>query len=329
MEILYPVIFALSLALCLLTVKVLKGKVLSFGIGGIDINKESKPKIPEAGGMLLLPGIWICFLLMINLRLINPLGYVFLFVITCFAAVGFFDDGFRLFKKERGWGRYLANRGVVLFLITLPFAYLVLPSLMDICPCSLYWYIVFTGFLILFTSSMANSFAGINGWEVGSSAMVLGGLTVMITFSPIYTMTLVSLSLVMLGAALALFWFNRYPARVFPGDSGTLLFGSFMGCIIIFIDYWYIALCLFFPHVLDIILKYNTNSGDISQKKEHPYALKGGKLHVPESGKLDFAKFLIKKLGPMEEKKLAGRIHKIVLNNTLFWTLLYVLVKIV
>jgi len=329
MEILYPIVFALSLILSLFFVRFLKGKMLAFGIGGTDINKESKPRLPEAGGMLLLPGIWILFLLLIGLKLINPIAYVFLFTITCFAAIGFFDDGFKLFKRERGWERYVINRGIVLFLLTLPFTYLVLPTLLDVCPCTLYWYAVFAGLLILFTSSMVNSFAGINGWEVGSSAIILGGLTVMVAFSLIYTLTLVVLCLIMLGAALGLFWFNKYQAKVFPGDSGTLLLGSFMGCMIFFIDQWYIALALFAPHIMDIALKYRTNPSDISQKRERPYVLKNGKLGVPPSNKLDFAKFLLKRLGPMDEKQLVRKIHLVVLQNTLFWTLLYILLKII
>jgi hypothetical protein len=67
----------------------------------------------------------------------------------------------------------------------------------------------------------------------------------------------------------------------------------------------------------------------MSQKKERPYVLESGKLQVPKSGKLDFPKFLIKKLGPMTEEEVTSKMRRIVINNTLFWTLLYILIKIV
>ena len=330
MEWMYPLVLIASVLLALAFVRLLRGRMLSFGIGGSDINKEGKPRVPEAGGMLLLPGIWILVLLLVNLKIINPLAYAFLFVMTCFAAIGFFDDGFRLFKREERWAKYVTNRGILLFILTLPFTYLVLPSLVDGCTvCSLYWYMLLGGFLILATSSFSNSFAGLNGWEVGSSMIVLTGLAVMAAFSQIYTSTLVILGLIMAGAAAGLFYFNRYPSKVFPGDSGTLLFGAFAGCMVLFIDQWYLALGLFAPHIYDILLKLKTNPGDMSQKKERPYVLKGGKLHVPKSGKLDFAKLIISKLGPMTEKALSRKILVIVINNTLFWTLLYILLKII
>ena len=330
MEWTYPIVLVASTILALATIHTLKGKLLSFGIRGIDINKAEKPLIPESGGMLLLPGIWILTLLFVQLEIINPLSYAILFVITCFAAMGFFDDGFRLFKKEEGWVRYMINRGLILFLFTLPFTYLVSASTFESGEgILLYLYIIISGILILLTSSLANSFAGLNGWEIGSSAILTGALTVMVSFSTIYTSTLVSLGLIMFGATLALYFFNKYPAKIFPGDSGTLLLGSFMGCMILFLDQWYIALCLFFPHVYDILLKVRTNRGDMSQKVERPYVLNDGKLEVPNSGKLDFAKLIIHKLGPMPEKDVSRKIQKIVLNNALFWTLLYILVKII
>jgi UDP-N-acetylglucosamine--dolichyl-phosphate N-acetylglucosaminephosphotransferase len=329
MEYLYPIVLLSSIVMGLVFVRFLKGKMLSFGIRGTDINKADKPKIPEAGGMLLLPGIWILVIALIESRMINPLAYVFLFTITCFAAVGFFDDGFRLFKKEEGWHRYVINRGLVLFLFTLAFGYLVAPLVIVGCtPCLLYWVMVGIGLLILMTSSFANSFAGINGWEVGSSLIVICGLTIMVGFSPIYTSTLVTLGLIMVGATMALLYFNSYPASIFPGDSGTLLLGSFMGCMLVFIDHWYIALGLFLPHLIDIFLKFKTNSGDMSQKDEKPYALKDGKLEVPNSGKLDYAKCLIRTVGPVNENRLSKIIVLSVLANTTVWTGIYLIIKL-
>ncbi len=329
MEWTYPLVFAVPFVLVLILIRLLKDRMLSFGISGVDINKGDKPRIPESGGILILPGIWIPVLLLVHFEVINPLAYVFLFTTTCFAAIGFFDDGFRLFKREERWTKYVVNRAIVLFIFTLPFTYLVLPSVINECGIGLYLYMVLGSFLILATASLFNSFAGLNGWETGSSTIVLAGLTIMVTFSRIYTDTLIILGLIMVGAAGGLFYFNRYPARIFPGDSGTLLFGAFAGCMVLFIDQWYLALGLFAPHIYDILLKLKTNPEDMSQKKERPYVLKDGRLHVPKSGKLDFAKLIISKLGPMTEKALSRKILVIVINNTLFWTLLYILLKII
>ena len=317
-------IFFVSLLLSYFFIWLLKDRVLKFGIGGVDVNKKDKPKVPEAGGMLLLPAVWIITLSLIYYGFINPMAYLFLFTITCFAAIGFFDDGFRLFKREEQWKRYLIKRSIVLFLLTLPFVYLNF----WVFDMTVIWIPIWGGFIIIAASSLANSFAGLNGWEVGSSLIVLAGLTVMVMFSEIFTTTLLALSCMVMGSVLALLLFNRYPTRIFPGDSGTLLMGSFMGCVILFIDPWYFAVPLFLPHLYDTYLKLKTNPKDISQKKEKPYVFKDGKLEVPPSGKLDFAKKLIQIFGPMEEKRLVRKIWLIVAANTVVWTLLYVGVKV-
>ncbi len=319
-----PVSFLTSFAF----IKLLKGRMLSLGIAGIDINKPGRPKIPEACGMLLLPGIWALILALVWIGVINPIAYMFLSAMTAFAAIGFFDDGFKLFKRVKGWSKYVVQRGLALFLFTVPFTYMMLGEKVAAEPLFAAAFMAAGGLVVLAAASLANSFAGLNGWEVGSSAIVIAGLTAMAAFSSAYTATLVTLCLIMLGAAIALFYFNRFPARVFPGDSGTFLMGAFMGCTVLFIDRWYLAFGLFLPHAYDIILKARTNSGDMSQKKEMPYALTGdGRLSIPESGKLDFAKLIIKVRGPRGEKEITAIIRRVVANNTLFWVLLYVLME--
>ncbi|MBN2517704.1 MAG: hypothetical protein JXB14_02575 [Candidatus Altiarchaeota archaeon] len=313
-------IFLTSLLLGYLSIWALRGRLLRFGVGGIDINKAEKPRIPEAGGMLLLPGIWAITLSLLYFEFINPMAYLFIFTTTCFAAIGFFDDGFRLFKRSERWGGYLVKRALVLFALTLPFAYLNF-GIFD--PLFTIW----GGVVIMISASLVNSFAGLNGWEVGSSLIILVGLSTMALFSNVFTISLLALASMMAGSILALLLFNRYPARIFPGDSGTLLMGSSIGCIMPFIDLWYFAIPLFLPHIYDIYLKLRTNPKDISQKKEKPYVLKEGVLEVPPSGKLDFAKRLMRLWGPAEEKRLVRRIWTIVLLNTAFWTILYMIVK--
>jgi len=309
--------FIAAFALGCIFVRSLKGGLYRFGLRGADINKPDKPMIPESGGMLLLPGIWVIVLGMVYLGLINPIAYVFLFTLTCFAAIGFFDDGFGLFKKGENWRAYLVKRGLVLLLVAMPFAYLNLGQA----------YLVPVSIGIVLIASLANSFAGLNGWEVGSSLIVLAGLTIMASFSPYYTSTLVYLGLVMTGSVAAFLIFNKFPAKIFPGDSGTLLFGSFMACMVFFIEPRYFALPLFIPHLVDICLKFRSNPKDMSQKTEKPYVLREGKLDVPQSGRLDFAKCLIRYYGPSEERMLVRRIWFFVAVNTAVWTGLFIISK--
>jgi UDP-GlcNAc:undecaprenyl-phosphate/decaprenyl-phosphate GlcNAc-1-phosphate transferase len=313
-------IFLASLIIGILSIYIIKPKIKSLGIVGKDVNKKGCPKVPESCGMILLIPIWSCILILLIMNIVNPLAYIFLFTITCFASVGFFDDCFRFFKKEHDWRKYAVKRGLVLVLISIPFAFIVSASFGVLA-------VIISVLLIILTASLSNSFAGLNGWEIGSSFIITCALVVMLTFSLTYTTSLVLFALILLGAVSALLLFNTYPASAFPGDSGTLLIGSFIGCLILFVNPSYLALPLFIPHLVDISIKLRTNHTDMSQKSEKPYLLQEGKLHIPSSGRLDFAKLVIRCLGPMGEKEIVRRIWLMVGINSVFWTLLFILLK--
>ena len=309
-----------SLILCVLSIFLIKPKIISLGIIGKDVNKKGNSEIPESCGMILLIPIWVSILTLLFMNIVNPLAYIFLFTITCFAAVGFFDDCFRFFKKEHDWRKYAVKRGIVLVAVSIPFAFIASASIGLLA-------ILASVLFMIIIASLSNSFAGLNGWEIGSSFIIICALVVMLTFSATYTGSLILFALVLLGAVSGLLLFNSYPASAFPGDSGTLLIGSFIGCLILFVDPFYLAIPLFIPHLIDIFLKLKTNRADMSQKSEKPYTLRDGRLHIPASGRLDFAKLIIKKFGPMKERDIVRRIWFVVGVNSLFWTTLFVFLK--
>jgi UDP-N-acetylglucosamine--dolichyl-phosphate N-acetylglucosaminephosphotransferase len=127
-----------------------------------------------------------------------------------------------------------------------------------------------------------------------------------------------------------LFW-NRYPARIFPGDSGTLFIGSAIAALLVMnqrLDMIVLGFLFFLPHLIDFFgLKLLTNPRDVSQSKSMPNAvLPDGRLAVPKGSngrKLDFAKLLLKVLGPMKEKHLVLVIWAVVALNCLFWAKLF------
>ena len=51
------------------------------------------------------------------------------------------------------------------------------------------------------------------------------------------------------------FWlYNRYPARIFEGNIGALMFGSIIGCTIVVQEYWWFGFFILIPHSLNFIL---------------------------------------------------------------------------
>ncbi len=278
------------------------------GIVGIDINKISKPKVPESAGIALLIPLAIATIYGFFIEK-NPMAIVWYAVLSGFSLIGFIDDTKHKFsgKKMLPWkARAMAIAALALFAASAFFK-----EPLAIILASLY---------IAGLASFQNTFAGLNGWEIGSGFIISGffALTLFQIQSP-----LAFAALALNASILGLLMFNKYKAKVFPGDSGTLLIGSAMAMLMVMhrsLHLMAFTLFFFIPHLIDFSLKMLTNPKDPSQKKEPPYVVrKDSKLDVPKSMKLDFAKLIILIFGPMKEWQIVVIIWAIVLVNCSIW----------
>lgn len=277
---------------------------------GTDINKKNQPVIPEGTGITLVPGVFASIFLAFSItpEHIPELGLL-AGTITLFSVIGFFDDMKNKFaKKSLGW----LTRAVPIAAISFLFGFFVTNNL--------FYAFIFGAFLAA-TASFQNTFAGLNGWEVGSGVIISLFLTMILSGTYLFYPA-VGLS----AAVFALLLFNFYPAKVFPGDTGTLFIGSAIGALALLSkDPKIIILTslFFLPHIIDFFfLKMLTNAKDMTQQKTRPYALlKDNKLDIPDrkNPKLDFAKLVIKIFGPMHEKKIVRIILLVVLANCTLW----------
>jgi UDP-N-acetylglucosamine--dolichyl-phosphate N-acetylglucosaminephosphotransferase len=105
---------------------------------------------------------------------------------------------------------------------------------------------------IVCASNGFNILAGYNGLEAGMGTIIL------ITLGAFAYQTgkieVAVLALCMVGALLAFLKFNWFPAKVFPGDSLTYPVGALIACIAIIGDLQKIALILFIPYIIDLLL---------------------------------------------------------------------------
>ncbi len=294
--------FALSLFFVFLVKKI----NFKIGMRGIDINKQNKPEIAESGGIALI-------LSMSFFVLANP-NFLTLFIIPLvYGIIGFLDDTKNKFKtKPYSW----KTRAFIIALVSLLIGFFLTNN-----P---FLAIVFALYLSGI-ASLTNTFAGLNGWEIGSSFIISVFILLNLPLIPLATYGLF-FSIALLALLLA----NIYPAKIFPGDSGTLFIGSTLAVLALLTYNLKIILLVFLfylPHLFDFfILKLLTNKEDISQKKMLPYLYKNKKLHIPKyKGRIryDFAKFLIKITGPKREKDLVFIIWLIVFANCFFWTVLF------
>ncbi|AHL22893.1 MULTISPECIES: glycosyltransferase 4 family protein [Thermococcus] len=204
------------------------------GIVGRDIHKPERPEVPEMGGIAIVLTVGVLG------ALVKP---DVLPVFLLFGLVGVIDDLTALRQS---------HKVVLSLLVSIPVAFLDVGRSVDIFGYNLNLGILYPVFAVLFvtgSANLVNMLAGFNGLEVGTSAIALGFLALMTDG------TARELALIGLGASLGFLWWNRYPARVFPGDTGTLSLGALIGLVGILGKVEVYTAILLIPHFLDFTIK--------------------------------------------------------------------------
>ncbi len=223
---------------------------------GRDVHKLKKEKIAESGGIAVLIGFIIGAFLYVGLKtfffevetnLIQILGL--LSVLFFAAMVGVFDD-------ILGWKRGLLRKTRIALLLFAAIPLIALnsgTSTMLGLEFGLIYPLIFVPLAIVGTASTFNFIAGYNGLEASQGMILLASLSIVtfITGNPWLSV----ISMCMVAALFAFYFFNKYPAKVFPGDTLTYPVGALIGAIAILGNIEKIALFFFIPYIIEVGLK--------------------------------------------------------------------------
>jgi len=98
-----------------------------------------------------------------------------------------------------------------------------------------------------------NFLAGFNGLEAGQGIIILSFLSLIAYITG--TLWLAIIGLCMVASLLVFYFYNKYPAKVFPGDVLTYTIGALIAGMAILGNFEKIAVFVFIPYILETILK--------------------------------------------------------------------------
>ncbi|WP_258083727.1 MraY family glycosyltransferase [Thermococcus thermotolerans] len=228
----------IGLTLTLILTPYVATRMKRAGIIGRDIHKMNQPEVAEMGGIAILLAIPLALSPFMDEKIVGVLT-----VFLLFGVVGIIDDLTNL--------RQL-HKVVLSLLVSVPVAFFGIAPEVDIFGYTLNLGVLYPVFAVLFvtgSANLVNMLAGFNGLEIGTSAIILGILA-LITDGNARLIALTGM-----GTALGFLWWNRYPARVFPGDTGTLGLGALIGLVAITGKVEAYAALLLLPHFLDFTIK--------------------------------------------------------------------------
>jgi len=237
-----------------------------------DLHKRDKEKIPEMGG--IVPVLIISLLSL-------PLDFKVALLLFLTGLVGVYDDLFKLspLKKILLLGIIGGVVGYLLFGLDVKTFLMVLG--------------------VAIFSNFTNMLAGFNGLEIGLGIISAFFLGLILLLNGEYEGF--KLILLFIVSYLGFLIFNRYPAKVFPGDVGTLPIGAFLVTLAILYSVPEF-LIIMIPYIIDASLKYL--SAGVTKREDHKPTRLGEdrKLHV-DGGYLSLPR-LILKICPMREDRL-------------------------
>ncbi len=158
------------------------------------------------------------------------------------ACIGFFDDMTKLSKKRNAgltpWQKMILQITFATAYVILLIRYNVITTDLPI-PFTTYvislgyaWYPLSILFLVWFVNC-ANLTDGIDGLASSIGAVIGLGFFILAIRTSSLSLSLCSSAL--LGGALGFFVYNRHPAKIFMGDTGSLFFGALaVGCSMIY-----------------------------------------------------------------------------------------------
>lgn len=222
-----------------------------------------KAGTPTMGGIAIVDCVFIASV--VSLLMFESFSFKAILVLisfVLFAIAGFIDD-YKKIRKKTNKGLKAKSKLFIQFLAALiPSLYMVFTHQTDVSVFGLfhvdlgYFYLLFALFIITGSSNAINLTDGLDGLAAGLSGIAFLGLTIMLAHSNDIELAIISSAVAF--ACFGFLYYNRCPAKVFMGDTGSLALGGIFGVLGILgkLEFWLIPLgIIFIAETLSVIIQ--------------------------------------------------------------------------
>ncbi|MCK4279881.1 MAG: hypothetical protein KAW94_04840, partial [Candidatus Thorarchaeota archaeon] len=211
---------------------------------GIDVHKLGKPEVAKGGGYIVLFAIVTSLLVVVGCttflgtEAVSPALLAALVSILMAGMIGLLDDNLDFRNRTK----------IVLPLIaSIPMAVMAVGTTIISIPFvgtiefGVLYPLIIVPLMMTFIIDSTNMYGGMNGLEAGLAAVNSSAVVSYVLLLPLFTGTAIMQSQIdagtvaaaLLGAALAFLVYNKYPAKILPGDVGRLPIGAAIAAALI------------------------------------------------------------------------------------------------
>lgn len=195
-----------------------------------DAHKPEKPQVPRPAGPVIMISIAAAEIVLFILTM-NVAVFAILLATTIAFFVGYIDDS----RVMPGWFKPVALLAAAIPLVLLDI-YIgnVHGDSLNLIFGSAYiplLYIPLIFVIIPITGNTINSIDVLNG--VASGFLIIAMIPLLVSIAIFGSREVFLAALPLLFATIAFYRYHKFPSRIFPGDSGTLLLGAMYGAVAI------------------------------------------------------------------------------------------------
>jgi len=275
------------------------------GIVGVDVHKKERPKLPEMCGLAITIGlIFSAALAAVLFPAEQRKLLAFAMCVGVAALIGVVDDLRPLSSKVKPLLTVLAAAPIVLLGTYAP--YLAIPFLGTARLTIVYPLLILATIPVLANAiNMMNPF---NGAMSGTCGIL--SLSMIVYLLVLGRGDEAILPAALLGSLLAFHMYNKYPARVFSGDTGDLSVGAAIGALTIMTRLEIPMMIAMIPHITNAFYLLSSVGGLRERRQiinRPTRLLESGKLEAADDGKapVTLSRIILAE-GPLHENEIVN-----------------------
>ncbi len=235
------------------------------GMIGIDVHKPEKPEIPKGGGFIVLFAIVFGILLVMGITTFQEEAQVRVGLLAALVSIlmagviGLLDDTFDFKNRTKIVLPIVASIPMIAMSVGNPSMTIPFLGTINFGP---FYALLIVPLMMTFIVDSTNMYGGMNGLEAGLSSINASAIVLYVLLSPYVNGHMVTtaqtdagmVAAALFGASIAFLIFNRFPAKVLPGDVGRLPLGAAMASALILGNMDRLAIILYMPFLLNFLL---------------------------------------------------------------------------
>lgn len=282
LEIILPMVITILIGfiITILLIPSVSKFMFKHGIIGIDVHKLDRPKIPELCGITIVLGVTISAIIL-SLFYPEQNMWILAFVSSTLIAaiVGILDRITKIGPRLKPVLVALGAIPIIFLAVYNPypeFPFIGATRLTIIYP-------LLIPIALAVTANSVNMLDVFNGSMTGTCSIAIFGMIICMLMMG--RVDAAALAAGLLGSLLAFHIFNKYPAKVFAGDVGSLFIGASIGVLAIYGRIEVAAITAMMPHIMNAFYGLAT-VGRLYERKE----ISTRPIKVLEDGRLDVNK---------------------------------------